>query len=178
MRPRFLPSARTTNWLLTIGFVALLGAFYLRYLVIENSTVGPARDAGRDSAVCFARFVATRLFRAQVFGFAALGAALLNLIRLGLAVARDRDRRHRVRAGALQHRARGACGGTDGHEFCTSRPRARVRARASKLAASHSACQLARPSFSTMKAAPSTSTQAATVSADPRAPSPFGPTHR
>ncbi|MFO1099546.1 MAG: hypothetical protein U1E81_15110 [Xanthobacteraceae bacterium] len=84
MRPRFLPSARTTNWLLTIGFAALLGAFYLRYLVIENSTVGLACDAGRDSAVCHARFVASRLFRAQVFGFVALGAALLNLIRPAL----------------------------------------------------------------------------------------------
>jgi hypothetical protein len=84
MRPRFLPSARATNWLLTIGFAALLGAFYLRYLVVENSTVGLACDAGRDSAVCHARFVATRLFRAQVFGFVALGAALLNLIRPAL----------------------------------------------------------------------------------------------
>ena len=84
MRPRFLPSARTTNWLLTIGFAALLGAFYLRYLVVENSTVGLACDAGRDSAVCHARVVASRLFRAQVFGFVALGAALLNLIRPAL----------------------------------------------------------------------------------------------
>lgn len=84
MRPRFLPSARTTNWLLTIGFAALLGAFYLRYLVVENSTVGLACDAGRDSAVCHARFVASRLFRAQVFGFVALGAALLNFIRPAL----------------------------------------------------------------------------------------------
>ena len=84
MRPRFLPSARTTNWLLTIGFAALLGAFYLRYLVVENSTVGLACDAGRDSAVCHARFVATRLFRAQGFGFVALGAAFLNLIRPAL----------------------------------------------------------------------------------------------
>ena len=84
MRPRFLPSARTTNWLLTIGFLALLCAFYLRYLVIENSTVGLACDAGRDSIICLARFVATRLFRAQVFGFVALGAALLNLIRPSL----------------------------------------------------------------------------------------------
>ena len=84
MRPRFLPSARTTNWLLTIGFAALLCALYLRYLVVENSTVGLACDAGRDSAVCHARFVASRLFRAQVFGFVALGAALLNLIRPAL----------------------------------------------------------------------------------------------
>jgi hypothetical protein len=84
MRPRFLPSARTTNWLLTIGFLALLCAFYLRYLVIENSTVGLACDAGRDSVICLSRFVATRLFRAQVFGFIALGAALLNFIRPSL----------------------------------------------------------------------------------------------
>lgn len=84
MRPRFLPSARTINWLLTIGFLSLLCAFYLRYLVIENSTVGLACDAGRDSFICLARFVATRLFRAQVFGFVALGAALLNFIRPSL----------------------------------------------------------------------------------------------
>ena len=83
MRPRFLPSARTANWLLTIGFLSLLCAFYLRY-VIENSMVGLACDAGRDSFTCLARFVATRLFRAQVFGFVALGAALLNLIRPSL----------------------------------------------------------------------------------------------
>ena len=81
MRPRFLPSARAGNWLLTIGFVALLYAFYLRYLVIENSTVGLACDAGQDSLVCLARLVATRLFRAQVFGAVAVGAAVLNLIR-------------------------------------------------------------------------------------------------
>ncbi|MEZ5888915.1 MAG: hypothetical protein R3D52_00840 [Xanthobacteraceae bacterium] len=84
MRPRFLPSARTANWLLTIGFLSLFCAFYLRYLVIENSSVGLACDSGRDSVVCLARFVATRLFRAQVFGFVALGAALLNLIRPSL----------------------------------------------------------------------------------------------
>jgi hypothetical protein len=84
MRPRFLPSARTANWLLTIGFLALLYAFYLRYLVIENSTVGLGCDAGQDSLVCLARLVATRLFRAQVFGLVAVGAALLNLIRPSL----------------------------------------------------------------------------------------------
>jgi hypothetical protein len=84
MRPRFLPSARAGNWLLTIGFVALLYAFYLRYLVIENSTVGLACDAGQDSLVCLARLVATRLFRAQAFGVVAVGAALLNLIRPAL----------------------------------------------------------------------------------------------
>lgn len=84
MRPRFCPSARAGNWLLTIGFVALLYAFYVRYMVVENSTVGLACDAGQDSAICLVRLVATRLFRAQVFGAVAVGAALLNLIRPGL----------------------------------------------------------------------------------------------
>jgi hypothetical protein len=84
MHPRFLPSACVGNWLLTIGFVALLYAFYLRYLVIENSTVGLACDAGQDSLVCLARLIATRLFRAQVFGAVAVGAAVVNLVRPAL----------------------------------------------------------------------------------------------
>lgn len=81
MRPRFLPSARATNWLLTAGFLALGYAFYLRYLVIENSTVGLACEAGRQSLLCAVRIVTIRLFGAQAFGLIACGAALLNLIR-------------------------------------------------------------------------------------------------
>ncbi|CAL8981197.1 hypothetical protein GJ689_08115 [Rhodoplanes serenus] len=91
---RFLPSARTTNWLITVGFLALGYAFYLRYLVIENTPVGLACDAGAQTTVCLVRLVATRLFNAQVFGWVALGAALINLMRpnapmfaLGLAAA-------------------------------------------------------------------------------------------
>ncbi|NVO13780.1 MAG: hypothetical protein HXX10_07070 [Rhodoplanes sp.] len=92
MRPRFLPSCRTTNWLLTVGFLALGYAFYVRYLVIENTPVGLACDAGQQSTVCLVRLVATRLFNVQVFGWVALGAALINLIRpavplFGLALA-------------------------------------------------------------------------------------------
>jgi hypothetical protein len=81
MRPRFLPSCRTTNWLLTVGFLALGYAFYVRYLVIESTPVGLACDAGHQSTVCVVRLVATRLFNLQVFGWVALGAALINLIR-------------------------------------------------------------------------------------------------
>lgn len=81
MRPRFLPSARTVNWLLTVGFLALGYAFYVRYLVIENTPVGLACDAGAQTTVCLVRLIATRLFNVQVFGWVALGAALINLIR-------------------------------------------------------------------------------------------------
>lgn len=81
MRPRFLPSARATNWLLIAGFLALGYAFYLRYLVIENSQVGLACEAGRQSLLCAARMATIRLFGAQAFGLVALGVALINLIR-------------------------------------------------------------------------------------------------
>ena len=37
----FLPTARQTNWLLIVGFVALGEALYLRYLAIELSTDMP-----------------------------------------------------------------------------------------------------------------------------------------
>lgn len=81
MRPRFLPSARTTNWLLVVGFVALGAALWMRYLVIQNTQVGLACDAGRDSTLCLARLIASRLFGAGVFGWVAVGAAAVNLLR-------------------------------------------------------------------------------------------------
>lgn len=84
MRPRFLPSARATNWLLIAGFLALGYAFYLRYLVIENPSVGLACEAGRQSLLCSARLATIRLFGLQSFGLVALGAAFLNLIRPSL----------------------------------------------------------------------------------------------
>ena len=77
----FLPSARTTNWLITIGFLSLGYAMYLRYLVIEQSAVGLACDAGLTTWLCFSRQVASGLFNNQVFGWAALGAAILTMIR-------------------------------------------------------------------------------------------------
>jgi hypothetical protein len=79
--PLFLPTARQTNVLLVIGFLSLGTAFYLRYLVIEQSSVGLACDAGLQTWLCVARSVATGLFRHSVFGIAALAAAMLNLIR-------------------------------------------------------------------------------------------------
>jgi hypothetical protein len=78
---RFLPTARQTNWLLTIGFVSLGYALYLRYLVIEQSLVGQACDGGLNTWLCETRLVVTRLFNHDVFGTVALGAALLHLLR-------------------------------------------------------------------------------------------------
>jgi hypothetical protein len=77
----FTPSPRATNWLLATGFLSLGYAFYLRYLVIEQSAVGLACDAGLDTWLCSSRLVATRLFNHQVFGWAAVGAAALSFVR-------------------------------------------------------------------------------------------------
>ncbi|MBV9558366.1 MAG: hypothetical protein JO254_14955 [Pseudolabrys sp.] len=81
----FLPSARAVNGLLVIAFGALGYAFYLRYLVIEMSSVGLACNAGLDTWLCATRRVVTVLFQYYVFGVAAIIAATLNLLRPSLA---------------------------------------------------------------------------------------------
>ncbi len=81
MTPRYCPSARALNALLTIGFLSLGYAFYLRYLVIEQSTVGLACDAGARTWLCTSRTVATGLFNHQVFGWIGVGAAMLTFLR-------------------------------------------------------------------------------------------------
>jgi hypothetical protein len=77
----FLPSARQTNVLLIVGFVSLGYALYLRYLVIEQSSVSLACEAGLQTWLCSTRKIVTVLFRNSVFGIGALAAAALNLIR-------------------------------------------------------------------------------------------------
>jgi hypothetical protein len=81
MVPRFLPSARTFNWLITVGFLSLGYALYLRYLVFEQAIVVQACDAGLDTWLCLIRKVVSALYLHMVFGWIALGAAVLNLIR-------------------------------------------------------------------------------------------------
>jgi hypothetical protein len=90
----FLPTARQTNVLLVVGFLSFGYALYLRYLVIEQSTVGLACEAGLQTWSCLTRRIVIALFNHSVFGVAAVAAAVLNLIRpsvllfaLGLAAA-------------------------------------------------------------------------------------------
>jgi hypothetical protein len=80
-RRPFLPTARQTNVLLTIGFLALGYALYLRYLVIEQSTVGIPCEAGLATWLCLTRSVTIALFNHNVFGALALAAAVFNFIR-------------------------------------------------------------------------------------------------
>ena len=77
----FLPSARATNWLLIVGFGSIGYALYIRYLAVEQTSVGLACQAGLDTWLCFSRRIATALFTNSVFGFAALIVAVLNLLR-------------------------------------------------------------------------------------------------
>jgi hypothetical protein len=77
----FLPTARQLNVLLIVGFLSVGYALYLRYLVIEQSTVGLACEAGLRTWLCFTRKTVIALFNHSVFGVGALAAALINLVR-------------------------------------------------------------------------------------------------
>jgi hypothetical protein len=82
VEPRlFLPSARQTNWLLIVGFVALGEALYLRYLAIEYATVSLACQGGLQTWLCASFRTVIALYNNSVFGWVALGVALLNLLR-------------------------------------------------------------------------------------------------
>jgi hypothetical protein len=80
----FLPNARATNWLLIVGFCSIGFAFYMRYLAVEQSTVGLACQAGLNTWLCSTRQVTIVLFTHSVFGWFALIVAALNFIRPSL----------------------------------------------------------------------------------------------
>ena len=77
----FLPSPRAANVLIALGAAALGYALYLRYLMIENATVGLACEAGLNTSACMARKLAILLFRYQAFGILALVASVYHLWR-------------------------------------------------------------------------------------------------
>jgi hypothetical protein len=79
--PLFLPTARQTNWLVVIAFLALGESLYLRYHVMENATMSLACQGGLDTWLCGTFRLTTVLYPYQVFGGVALVAALLNLLR-------------------------------------------------------------------------------------------------
>jgi hypothetical protein len=80
MKPLFRPTARQWNVLITIGFVAVGFALYLRYTAIEQSAVGLACAAGLKTWLCATRRLAVMLFENTVFGWAALAVAALQVI--------------------------------------------------------------------------------------------------
>jgi len=80
-RPLFLPTARQTNWLLIIAFLAVGQSLYVRYMVMENLNAELACQAGLNTWLCTAFRVSIGLYTHNVFGGVALAAALLNLVR-------------------------------------------------------------------------------------------------
>src|SRR5271155_137905 len=85
-RPLFLPTARQTNWLLIVAFLAVGEAMYLRYMVIENTNAELACHAGLKTWLCDSFWLSLTLYSNQVFGGAALAAALLNVLRPSVVV--------------------------------------------------------------------------------------------
>jgi len=77
----FRPTARQTNWLLLLTLLSLGEALYLRYLAIEYAQVSLACQAGLDTWLCATFRLVIVLFNYSAFGWIALGAALLNLLR-------------------------------------------------------------------------------------------------
>jgi hypothetical protein len=77
----FLPSARQTNWLLIVGFLALGEALYVRYLAIEYAQVSLACQGGLNTWLCATFRQTIVLYNHSVFGWVALAAAALNLLR-------------------------------------------------------------------------------------------------
>jgi hypothetical protein len=83
-RPLFRPTAQQTCWLITLGFLAVGYALYMRYMAIELTSVGLTCQAGAQTWLCSTRQFVMVLFNNSVFGWVALAAALLNLIRPSL----------------------------------------------------------------------------------------------
>jgi hypothetical protein len=77
----FLPTERQTSWLLIVGFLAVGEALYLRYLALEHGPVALACQAGHSSWLCSTFRLVIVLYNHAVFGWVALAAALLNLVR-------------------------------------------------------------------------------------------------
>jgi hypothetical protein len=80
----FLPTARQTQWLLIVGFLAVGEAIYIRYMVSENANAALACQAGLRTWLCDAFRLSTVLYNYEAFGAVALAIALLNLLRPSL----------------------------------------------------------------------------------------------
>jgi len=77
----FVPTARQTSWLLIVGFLAVGEALYVRYLAIEHAPVSLACQGGLNTWLCMTFHAAIALYNKSAFGWIALIAAVLNLVR-------------------------------------------------------------------------------------------------
>ena len=77
----FLPSRRGAAVLAVIAVAALSAALFLRYAIIQNSAIGVACEAGEESFTCKLRLTVILMFVRGIFGWVALAAAGLQLLR-------------------------------------------------------------------------------------------------
>lgn len=80
-RRSFLPGPRISNLVVGLGVGALGWAAYMRYAILEPSSVGLACEAGLQTGTCAVRRVVLTLHGYSVFGIVALVLATLQLIR-------------------------------------------------------------------------------------------------
>jgi hypothetical protein len=85
-RRLFRPTAPQSIVIVPLGLLALGCAFYMRYGVIQDTPTGLACDAGLATFLCQIRRMVIVLYEYSAFGAAAVGAALINLVRPMLAV--------------------------------------------------------------------------------------------
>ena len=77
----FLPSLRGAAVLAVIALAALGAALVLRYAIIQNSAIGVACEAGEESLTCTVRLAVILMFVRGIFGWVALAAAGVQLLR-------------------------------------------------------------------------------------------------
>jgi DNA-binding LytR/AlgR family response regulator len=77
----FLPPKSYGVALAVLVLLALGLALFLRYRIIQNTPIGLACEAGEESLTCTARLAVILLFVRDAFGWTALGAAMVQLIR-------------------------------------------------------------------------------------------------
>ena len=149
MQP-FLPTARQTNWLLIVGFLAIGEALYVRYLAIENAPVSLACQGGLNTWLCTTFHLAIAPYNNSVFGWVAVVAAALNLVRPSIVLMTVAIFAGGI--GLVLHNAglSGLAAGTTDFQPGAPRSGNRLTASTRRAAANQSACQLANVSLSAM----------------------------
>jgi hypothetical protein len=85
LSPTFKPSPRALLVLVPLTVAAVGLALYLRYRIIQNTPIGLACEAGKESLSCTIRLAAINVFVRGGFGWTALAAALMQLWRPNIA---------------------------------------------------------------------------------------------
>ena len=75
----FRPSGRQRAVVIAVGLLALAGALYMRYGVIQDTPTGLACDAGLATLLCRTRSATIAIYQHAGFGALALTAAAVNL---------------------------------------------------------------------------------------------------